>query len=57
MGPADVLLVTRVEDFLAGLQAPKRSEHTIVAYRDDLMGAAGRIAVALHGPDAWRCRS
>ncbi|MDX6704472.1 MAG: hypothetical protein QOI48_318 [Solirubrobacteraceae bacterium] len=25
------------------------SQHTIGAYRDDLMGVAGRIAVQLHG--------
>ena len=51
MAPADQL-IGRVEDFLAGLQAAKRSEHTIGAYRDDLRGVAARIAVALHGPDA-----
>ncbi|HEX8159563.1 MAG TPA: hypothetical protein VF526_19430, partial [Solirubrobacteraceae bacterium] len=52
MAPADQLLVDRIEDFLAGLQAAKRSEHTIAAYRDDLMGVAARIACQLHGPDA-----
>jgi site-specific recombinase XerD len=52
MAPADDLLVGRVEDFLAGLQAAKRSQHTIGAYRDDLMGVAARIACQLHGPDA-----
>ena len=52
MAPADQLLVDRIEDFLAGLQAAKRSAHTIGAYRDDLMGVAARIAVQLHGPGA-----
>jgi site-specific recombinase XerC len=52
MAPADELLVSRVEDFLAGLQAAKRSAHTIGAYRDDLIGVAARIACQLHGPDA-----
>jgi site-specific recombinase XerD len=52
VAPADDLLLSRVEDFLAGLQAAKRSVHTIDAYRDDLIGVATRIAVALHGPDA-----
>jgi site-specific recombinase XerD len=52
MAPADELLVGRVEDFLAGLQAAKRSAHTIGAYRDDLLGVAARVACQLHGPDA-----
>jgi site-specific recombinase XerD len=52
MAPADELLVGRVEGFLAGLQAAKRSEHTIGAYGDDLLGVAARIACQLHGPDA-----
>jgi hypothetical protein len=51
MAPADELLVARVEDFLAGLQAAKRSEHRIGAYRD-LLGVAARIACQLYGPDA-----
>lgn len=41
-----------VEDYLAGLGAAKRSEHTIGAYRADLVGVAGRIAARLHGTDA-----
>jgi hypothetical protein len=41
MAPADELLVGRVEDFLSGLQAAKRSRHTLGAYRDDLLGRRG----------------
>jgi integrase/recombinase XerD len=52
VAPTADLLVARVEDFLAGLQAAKRSQHTIAAYRDDLLGVGARIARQRHGADA-----
>lgn len=38
--------VARVDDYLAGLQAAKRSQHTIDGYRSDLLGVGRRIASA-----------
>ena len=52
MVASDEPLPPRVDDYLAGLQAAKRSPHTIDGYRSDLLGIAARIAVALHGPGA-----
>jgi site-specific recombinase XerC len=40
------------EDFLSGLGAARRSQHTLAGYRNDLLGIARRIAAQLHGPDA-----
>lgn len=37
--------VTAVEDFLVALSAAKPSAHTLSAYRRDLLGIAGRMAV------------
>jgi site-specific recombinase XerD len=41
-----------VEDFLAGLGAARRSQHTLDGYRNDLLGVGRRIAGQLRGPDA-----
>ncbi len=51
MAPADESFLARVEDFLAGLQAAKRSQHTIDGYRSDLLGVGARIAT-LRGDQA-----
>jgi len=52
VAPSAELFVVCVQDFLAGLQAAKRSPHTIEGYRDDLLGVGARIAAQLHGADA-----
>lgn len=52
MTPSDEPFLPRVEDYLAGLQAAKRSAHTIDGYRSDLLGIGARIARAQHGPGA-----
>ncbi len=50
--PPDDAFVALVEDYLAGLQAAKRSTHTVEGYRYDLLGVAARIARDLHGAGA-----
>jgi integrase/recombinase XerC len=45
-------LVPHIEDFLYGLTAAKRSEHTLDGYRNDLIGVARRLAAELHGASA-----
>lgn len=40
------------QDYLAGLQAAKRSAYTVDGYRNDLLGVGGRIVTRLHGADA-----
>ena len=49
MAPPVDSFVARVDDFLAGLQAAKRSEHTLEGYRNDLLKLGERIAGQLHG--------
>ena len=48
----DDAFVALVEDYLAGLQAAKRSTHTVEGYRYDLLGVGARIARDLHGAEA-----
>ena len=43
--------VPLVEDFLAGLGAARRSQHTLEGYRGDLLGVGRRIATQLRGFD------
>ena len=43
---AGLRLVDAVEDFLVALSVAKPSPHTVAAYRRDLLGVAGRVAVA-----------
>jgi len=45
-------LAPLIEDFLVGLGAASRSQHTLAGYRGDLLGVGGRSAAQLHGPDA-----
>ena len=52
MAPSSEPFVDCVQDFLAGLQAAKRSEYTIDGYRNDLLGVGALIASQLYGPDA-----
>ncbi|HEX8155760.1 MAG TPA: hypothetical protein VF526_00125, partial [Solirubrobacteraceae bacterium] len=52
IAPPGDLFDACVRDFLAGLQAAKRSAHTIDAYRSDLLA----IATQRHGPDATLCQ-
>lgn len=52
MAPSDEPFVARVADYLAGLQAAKRSQHTLDGYRSDLLGIGAQIAPALHGEHA-----
>ena len=49
MAPFEDSFVARVDDFLAGLQAAKRSQHTLDGYRNDLLKLGERIAEQLHG--------
>ena len=49
MPPSDDPFVARVDDFLAGLQAAKRSQHTLDGYRNDLLKLGERIGAARHG--------
>jgi site-specific recombinase XerC len=56
IAPPGDLFDACVRDFLAGLQAAKRSAHTIDAYRSDLLAIAALIATQRHGPDATLCQ-
>ena len=51
MVASDEPLPSRVNNYLAGLQAAKRSPHTIDGYRSDLLGIAAR-----RGRAAWSGR-